>query len=165
MFYDLQFHSLTLPPWVSKRSFAVSLKPGNFSLGRILSRLSKDQDTLDSTLTMTLMQFLNTFSSVLGTVALVFYTFPLLGIIFAPMTVFYYFISIYYRRSSVETKRLDSLMRSALYSSYSGNLNSSLIFRHQLTEIFYCRNSHWAVHYSCISRTGRCFPLTLCPSN
>ncbi|KAJ3915478.1 multidrug resistance-associated ABC transporter [Lentinula edodes] len=91
-------------------------------MGRILSRLSKDQDTLDSTLTMTLMQFLNTFSSVLGTVALVFYTFPLLGIIFAPMTVFYYFISIYYRRSSVETKRLDSLMRSALYSSYSETL-------------------------------------------
>lgn len=26
----------------------------------------------------------------------------------------------YYRRSSVETKRLDSLMRSALYASYSG---------------------------------------------
>ncbi|KAJ4474268.1 multidrug resistance-associated ABC transporter [Lentinula aciculospora] len=91
-------------------------------MGRIVSRLSKDQDTLDSALTMTLMQFLNTFSSVLGTVALVFYTFPLLGIIFAPMTVFYYFISIYYRRSSVETKRLDSLMRSALYSSYSETL-------------------------------------------
>ncbi|KAJ3982865.1 multidrug resistance-associated ABC transporter [Lentinula detonsa] len=91
-------------------------------MGRILSRLSKDQDTLDTTLTTTLMQFLNTFSSVLGTVALVFYTFPLLGIIFAPMTIFYYFISIYYRRSSVETKRLDSLMRSALYSSYSETL-------------------------------------------
>ncbi|KAF9067926.1 multidrug resistance-associated ABC transporter [Rhodocollybia butyracea] len=91
-------------------------------MGRILSRLSKDQDTLDSQLTMTLMQFLSTFSSVLGTVALVFYTFPLLGTIFAPMTILYLAISIYYRRSSVETKRLDSLMRSALYSSYSETL-------------------------------------------
>jgi len=61
---------------------------------------------------LTAPQLLSTFSSVLGTVGLVFYTFPLLGIIFAP--------SIYYRRSSVETKRLDSLMRSALYGSYSG---------------------------------------------
>ncbi|KAJ7457054.1 multidrug resistance-associated ABC transporter [Mycena latifolia] len=89
-------------------------------MGRILSRLVKDQDTLDNELSMTLMQLLSTFSSVLGTVALVFYTFPYLGIIFAPMSVLYYLVSLYYRRSSVETKRLDSLMRSALYASYSG---------------------------------------------
>ena len=69
---------------------------------------------------LTAPQLLSTFSSVLGTVGLVFYTFPLLGIIFAPMSVLYYMASIYYRRSSVETKRLDSLMRSALYGSYSG---------------------------------------------
>ena len=37
-----------------------------------------------------------------------FYTFPYLGIIFLPMAIIYYIISIYYRRSSVETKRLDS---------------------------------------------------------
>lgn len=91
-------------------------------MGRILSRLSKDQDTLDTQLSMTLFQFLNTFSSVLGTVGLVFYTFPYLGIIFAPMTVLYWLVSMFYRRSSVETKRLDSLMRSALYASYSETL-------------------------------------------
>ena len=38
------------------------------------------------------------------------------------MAIIYYIISIYYRRSSVETKRLDSLLRSILYGSYSGNL-------------------------------------------
>ncbi|KAJ7353075.1 multidrug resistance-associated ABC transporter [Mycena albidolilacea] len=91
-------------------------------MGRILSRLVKDQDTLDNQLSMTLMQLLTTFASVIGTVGLVFYTFPLLGIIFAPMMVLYYLVSIYYRRSSVETKRLDSLMRSALYASYTETL-------------------------------------------
>ncbi|TFK36263.1 multidrug resistance-associated ABC transporter [Crucibulum laeve] len=91
-------------------------------LGRILSRFSKDQDTLDTELAMTLWQFLNSFSSVVGTVGLVFYTFPLLGIIFAPMAVLYYLVAMYYRRSSVETKRLDSLMRSSLYASYSETL-------------------------------------------
>ncbi|RDB26371.1 Oligomycin resistance ATP-dependent permease YOR1 [Hypsizygus marmoreus] len=91
-------------------------------MGRIMSRMSKDQDTLDNELALTLWQFLFTFSSVLGTVALVFYTFPYLGIIFAPMAVLYYLISVYYRRSSVETKRLDSLMRSTLYGSYSESL-------------------------------------------
>ncbi|KAF9466008.1 multidrug resistance-associated ABC transporter [Collybia nuda] len=91
-------------------------------MGRIQSRLSKDQDTLDSELAMTIWMFLSTFTSVLGTMALVFYTFPLLGIIFAPMLVLYSLASVYYRRSSVETKRLDSLLRSALYSSFSETL-------------------------------------------
>ena len=64
---------------------------------------------------------LNTYtfpSSVVGTAALVFYTFPYLGIIFVPMIIFYYMAALYYRASSVETKRLDSLLRSLLYASY-----------------------------------------------
>ncbi|KAL6300347.1 multidrug resistance-associated ABC transporter [Sparassis latifolia] len=91
-------------------------------MGRIMSRLSNDQDTLDTEVSMTAFQLLYTFSSVIGTVALVFYTFPYLGLIFVPLTIFYYLAAIYYRRSSVETKRLDSLMRSALYAAYSETL-------------------------------------------
>ncbi|KAH8110164.1 multidrug resistance-associated ABC transporter [Phellopilus nigrolimitatus] len=81
-----------------------------------------DQDTLDTQLSMVMFQLLSTFSNVLGTVALVFYTFPYLGIIFVPLSMLYYLVSKYYRKSSVETKRLDSLMRSALYASYSETL-------------------------------------------
>ncbi|KAL4252214.1 ATP-binding cassette transporter C [Abortiporus biennis] len=91
-------------------------------LGRIISRLSKDQDTLDSQMASIATQLLNNFSSVIGTAVLIFYTFPYLGIMFAPLIVLYYAAATYYRRSSVETKRLDSLMRSALYSSYSETL-------------------------------------------
>ncbi|KAK0242171.1 multidrug resistance-associated ABC transporter, partial [Armillaria nabsnona] len=91
-------------------------------VGRILLRLSKDQDILDNRLTLALTQFLNTFSSVVGTFALIFYIFPLLGIILFPTVALYYFLSLYYRRTSVETKRLSSLMRSAFYSSYSETL-------------------------------------------
>ena len=70
---------------------------------------------------LTLVRYLiPTLSSVIGTAALVFYTFPYLGLIFVPLSVFYYATAIFYRRTSVETKRLDSLMRSALYGSYSG---------------------------------------------
>ncbi|KAF8884421.1 ATP-dependent bile acid permease [Gymnopilus junonius] len=88
-------------------------------MGRILSRLSKDQDTLDNELSLTLLQFLSTFSSVMGTVGLVFYTFPYLGILFVPLSIMYWLVATYYRRSSVETKRLDSLMRSILYGSFT----------------------------------------------
>ncbi|EKM53211.1 uncharacterized protein PHACADRAFT_259405 [Phanerochaete carnosa HHB-10118-sp] len=91
-------------------------------MGRVMSRLSKDQDTVDTEISMIAFQLLSTASNVAGTVALVFYTFPLLGIIFVPLFIFYYATAIFYRRTSVETKRLDSLMRSALYSSYSETL-------------------------------------------
>ncbi|TCD67438.1 hypothetical protein EIP91_012410 [Steccherinum ochraceum] len=91
-------------------------------LGRIMSRLSKDQDTLDTEVAFIAFQLLSNFSTVLGTAGLIFYTFPYLGIAFAPLSVLYYGAAMYYRRSSVETKRLDSLMRSALYSSYSESL-------------------------------------------
>ncbi|TFK36264.1 cadmium ion transporter [Crucibulum laeve] len=107
-------------------------------MGRILSRLSKDQETLDTMLAMTMMQFLTIFASVIGTAALVFRTFPLLGIIFAPMVVLYYMFSVYYRRTSVETKRLDSLLRSALYGSYAETLtglSTIRAYREQLRSV------------------------------
>lgn len=65
-------------------------------------------------------KFMSTVTSVLGTMALVFYTFPLLGILFIPMLLFYSLITTYYCRTSVETKRLESVIRSVLYGSYSG---------------------------------------------
>ncbi|KAF8880183.1 multidrug resistance-associated ABC transporter [Infundibulicybe gibba] len=129
--FVLSFIFIAVGLTASLRLFKVALSsvlhsPTSFfdttPIGRILSRLSKDQDTLDAEVATTLYQFFVIFSAVLGTVALVFYTFPLLGIIFAPMAILYGLISIYYRRTSVETKRLDSLMRSAMYSSYSETL-------------------------------------------
>ncbi|GAW10561.1 multidrug resistance-associated ABC transporter [Lentinula edodes] len=98
-------------------------------IGRILSRLSKDQDTLDTELPLTMMQFLATVSSIVGTIGLVFYIFPFLGIIFAPMSILYWFLSLYYRRSSVEVKRLDSLARSNFYSSFSETLTGITTLR------------------------------------
>ncbi|KAG5647497.1 hypothetical protein DXG03_009434 [Asterophora parasitica] len=98
-------------------------------MGRIQARLTKDQDTLDAELSLTLWQFLSTLASVIGTMALVFYTFPLLGILFAPLIVLYYISSVFYRRTSVETKRLDSLLRSFMYGSYSETLTGLATIR------------------------------------
>ncbi|KAG2004754.1 ATP-binding cassette transporter [Coprinopsis cinerea AmutBmut pab1-1] len=91
-------------------------------MGRIISRFSKDQDTLDTDMSMISFQFANTLFSVFGTIALVFYTFPYLGIAFVPLAIFYQLVSVYYRTSAVEIKRWDSVLRSLLYSSYSESL-------------------------------------------
>jgi hypothetical protein len=68
-----------------------------------------------------------TVAGVFGMVALVFYAFPYLGIIFAPLLVLYYLVAVYYRRSSIEVKRLDAVLRSALYASFNGKIFSSSI--------------------------------------
>ncbi|KAJ2926057.1 hypothetical protein H1R20_g11027, partial [Candolleomyces eurysporus] len=100
-----------------------------FVIGRIVSRLSKDQETLDNELAPVLFSFLSIVTSVFGVIALIFYTFPWLGIIFVPLTIIYYLISVYYRASSVETKRLDAILRSSLYASISETLTGLATIR------------------------------------
>jgi ATP-binding cassette, subfamily C (CFTR/MRP), member 1 len=58
--------------------------------------------------------------TLLGTIALVFYTIPLLGLIFAPLGVFYYIQTTYYRRTTIETRRIDSILRSGVYTIITG---------------------------------------------
>nr|VWO94880.1 MRP-like transporter [Ganoderma boninense] len=70
---------------VASGLFAFGLSLNIRQARRIMSRLSKDQDTIDTELGMIANQVLATASSVLGTAGLVFYTFPYLGIIFAPL--------------------------------------------------------------------------------
>ncbi|KAI0718208.1 multidrug resistance-associated ABC transporter [Cerioporus squamosus] len=118
--------SLTAGLRMFKAAFnAVVRSPVSFfdttPIGRIMSRLSKDQDTLDAEMSIIASNVTHC-SSVVGTAGLVFYTFPYLGIIFVPMIIFYYAASLYYRRSSVEVKRVDSLLRSNLFASYSETL-------------------------------------------
>ncbi|OBZ78499.1 Canalicular multispecific organic anion transporter 1 [Grifola frondosa] len=105
-------------------AFLLSLSIWGLSMFKValMAVLRSPVSFFDTTPMGRILQLLSTFSSVLGTVALVFYTFPYLGIIFVPLMILYYLAAIYYRRSSVETKRLDSLLRSALYASYSESL-------------------------------------------
>ena len=43
------------------------------------------------------------------------------------MIVLYYTAAVYYRRTSVEAKRLDSNLRSVLYASYTGKSSTVLL--------------------------------------
>lgn len=49
--------------------------------------------------------------NVLGVVALIFYSFPWLGIMLVPLFLLYYISAAFYRSSSREVKRLDSNVR------------------------------------------------------
>ncbi|KAH8827646.1 multidrug resistance-associated ABC transporter [Flagelloscypha sp. PMI_526] len=91
-------------------------------IGRILSRLSKDQDMIDNRIALVTMQFMQSFAGLFGMIALVAYTFPLLTTIFAPLLLLYVIISVFYRATSVETKRLEAILRSSLYAEVTESL-------------------------------------------
>jgi ATP-binding cassette subfamily C (CFTR/MRP) protein 1 len=59
--------------------------------GAIMNRLSKDIDTLDSMLPQAWFQLLNNAAAIVGTIGLVFYAYPWLGIMFPPLILLYAF--------------------------------------------------------------------------
>lgn len=60
--------------------------------------------------------------SVFGTVALVFYTYAYLGIIFAPMLLIYFALASLCRPTSRQLKRIDSTTRSFIYTHFGEQL-------------------------------------------
>ena len=67
--------------------------------------------------------------SVIGTVALVFYTYAYLGIIFVPMLLIYLGLASFFRPASRELKRIDSTVRSYIYSHFAEQLAGTLSIR------------------------------------
>ena len=103
-------------------------------VGRIIHRLSADVEKLDDRLTYEWYNFLASFMAVIGTVFLVFYTYPYLGIIFVPLLFVYYLVGHFYGRTSRENKRIDSLLRSFVYTAFGEQLGGMSIicaFGHQ----------------------------------
>ncbi|KZV84227.1 ATP-dependent bile acid permease [Exidia glandulosa HHB12029] len=97
--------------------------------GAITSRLSKDIDMVDSTLPRDMMTLLENISAIAGTIALVFYSYAWLGLIFPPLAIIYWFASTFYRRTSVEIRRIDARLRTLLYASFTEALTGVAVIR------------------------------------
>ncbi|RKP17331.1 hypothetical protein ROZALSC1DRAFT_30847, partial [Rozella allomycis CSF55] len=91
-------------------------------IGRIINRFSKDQDAVDNQLADSFRMFLFTLSSCIATFILIIVFTPFFIIPLIPLLLFYYFVQIYYRSTSRELKRLDSISRSPLYAHFSETL-------------------------------------------
>ncbi|KAL8287275.1 hypothetical protein RQP46_003727 [Phenoliferia psychrophenolica] len=132
--------------------------------GRITSRLSKDSTlhhgppktpfadaliyqvtTLDNQLPMQWNQLANLSFSVLGTIGLVLYTYSLLGVIFVPILIIYYILATFYRASSREVKRIDSLQRSFIYSNFGEMLSGLATVRAYQAQGVFVSNTEKAV--------------------
>ncbi|XP_030761803.1 multidrug resistance-associated protein 1 isoform X2 [Sitophilus oryzae] len=87
-------------------------------VGRILNRFSKDVDTLDTVLPMTLRGWINCLISVIGTLVVTSFATPLFIIVIVPIALLYYFIQRFYVATSRQLKRLESVSRSPIYSHF-----------------------------------------------
>jgi len=98
-------------------------------LGRIMHRFTKDCDTIDSTLGEALRMFCATLASILGAIILVAVILPWFLIAVACILMMYFYFAAFYRSSAREIKRLDALLRSALYTHFSESLSGLATIR------------------------------------
>ncbi|KXS10818.1 hypothetical protein M427DRAFT_61533 [Gonapodya prolifera JEL478] len=91
-------------------------------IGRIMNRFSRDIDGLDNMLPENLRMFTGQVSVAISTLVLVCVIIPLFIAPIVPMIILYYFIQLFYRSTSRELKRLDSILRSPFYAHFSETL-------------------------------------------
>ncbi|KAG0299227.1 hypothetical protein BGZ98_010242 [Dissophora globulifera] len=113
-------------------------------LGRIINRFSKDVDACDNLLSESYRMFTGTASIVLSTFILITVIFPYFLIPLVPMLIFYYYAAIYYRSSSRELKRIDSILRSSLYAHFGETLSGLATIRaYRVQDRFTERNEYF----------------------
>ncbi|XP_074920341.1 ATP-binding cassette sub-family C member 10 isoform X2 [Chelonoidis abingdonii] len=98
-------------------------------MGRILNRFSSDLYCVDDSLPFILNIFLANVFGLLGMLVMITYGLPWIGLILLPLTVLYFSIQRYYRRTSRELKRLYSLTLSPIYTHFSETLTGLSIIR------------------------------------
>ncbi|CAM0913131.1 unnamed protein product [Alopecurus aequalis] len=97
--------------------------------GRILNRLSSDLYAIDDSLPFILNIFVANFFSLLGTIVVLCYSQVTFLLILVPLWLIYRKVQFYYRSTSREVRRLDSVARSPIYSSFTETLDGSSTIR------------------------------------
>nr|XP_019012361.1 uncharacterized protein I206_03208 [Kwoniella pini CBS 10737]OCF51142.1 hypothetical protein I206_03208 [Kwoniella pini CBS 10737] len=98
-------------------------------LGRILGVFGKDIDTIDNQLPDSLRMMAMTLVTLIGSIAIItVFLHYFIAVIFF-VGVGYWYFALFYRTSSREVKRLDSMLRSLLYSHFSESLSGLATIR------------------------------------
>ncbi|WOK92133.1 hypothetical protein Cni_G00824 [Canna indica] len=105
--------------------------------GRILNRLSSDLYTIDDSLPFILNILLANFFSLLGVAVVLSYSQIIFLILLFPLGYVYQKLQSYYRCTSRELRRLDSVSRSPIYSSFTETLDGSSTIRAFKKEVIF----------------------------
>ncbi|CAF1086559.1 unnamed protein product [Rotaria sordida] len=91
--------------------------------GRILNRASKDQQALDESLPLTLIDSIQCLLMTIGSIVIIGTTNPWVLLILVPFIPIVLWLRRYYIRSSRQLKRLESVTRSPTYALFSSSLD------------------------------------------
>ncbi|KAJ7104127.1 P-loop containing nucleoside triphosphate hydrolase protein [Mycena belliarum] len=92
-------------------------------LGRITNRFSKDVDTMDNDIGDDASSGASTLGQIVGALILITIILPYFLAPIAVVSVCYFYCSLFYRASAREIKRLDAVLRSAVYTHFSETLS------------------------------------------
>lgn len=98
-------------------------------IGRILNRVSKDQQVIDESLPLTLFDTIQNLVLTLGSIVLIGTINPWVLLILVPLTPVFLWLRRFYVRSSRQLKRLESVTRSPIYAFFSSSLDGLTIIR------------------------------------
>ncbi|XP_072032229.1 ATP-binding cassette sub-family C member 10-like [Amphiura filiformis] len=98
-------------------------------IGRIINRFSSDVCTIDQELPFTLNIFLAQLYGAIGTIVITCYGLPWFAVFLVPVSVIYYFIQNYYRKTSRELRRICNVSMSPIYAHFSETLSGSMTIR------------------------------------
>jgi ABC-type multidrug transport system fused ATPase/permease subunit len=92
-------------------------------LGRILNRFTKDQDNIDDVLPDAFEQATQSLLTVISGLIVIISVLWWFAIALIPIGAAFWFLGVYYRRTSREIKRLDGVTRSPIFAHLSATLN------------------------------------------
>lgn len=105
--------------------------------GRILNRLSSDLYTIDDSLPFILNILLANFIGLLGIAIILSYVQVMFVVLLLPFWYIYSKLQFYYRSTSRELRRLDSVSHSPIYASFTETLDGSTTIRAFKAEDFF----------------------------
>lgn len=112
-------------------------------LGRIINRFSRDLDLIDTQLPDSLRVFGTTSSMTIAVLLVIAVVFPIFLLPLLPVMAVFYFLQRYYRKTSVDLKRLENVSRSPLFAHFSETMTGAgqaTIRAYQVQQSFIKRN-------------------------
>ncbi|KAI1287112.1 ATP-binding cassette sub-family C member 3 [Halotydeus destructor] len=94
-------------------------------LGRILNRFGKDIENIDSSIRMSITQFVAAFFQTIVTFTIISLETPLFLVPLVPLFLIYYIVQKYYIKTSRQLRRLESNSRSPVYSHFAETVSGT----------------------------------------
>eukprot|EP00759_Apiculatamorpha_spiralis_P023660 PhF_6_TR27215/c0_g1_i1/m.40054 len=110
-------------------------------VGRILTRFSKDMDSLDTSLSDGINSFFTILSLTAGTLIVIIVVMPPFVVALLPLGYFYYQLMQFYRSTSRELARIGSTQSSPVYAFFSETLNGTSTIRAYRREAEFCKRN------------------------